>query len=104
TKPVDLNQIDIASVLNFDPKKYTAPIPSSFTGGPSGGGVSSTGPFNYKLTYVYEGGLESNASAAKALKGDANGVKFDFQPVPGATYVSRILYREVVPQNGPSIY
>src|SRR5262249_48065423 len=66
TKAVDRNQVN-------DPNLEIAPPASVLSGGPPGG-VAGTGQFDYKLTFGYAGGLESNASVPVSLMGDANRV------------------------------
>ena len=57
----ETNNLNATTAVDLNQVSNVIPVvaPPSPGGGPSGGGAAVTGPFNYVLTYLFGGGLES---------------------------------------------
>ena len=93
TTPVDVNQVN-------DPFLLAAPG-IDISDGTNDGGASGTGPFNYKITNLLPGGVETNATPPIPLMGNKSGIVQINVPADDFSkgIVGRNIYRAVKVNN-----
>jgi hypothetical protein len=99
TISLDLNQGSYAGLPSINNLPAAA-----ITGGPHGGGAPMTPPFSYKVTQLLSGEVETNATAAIPLAGNAAGLVDINVPAAPNGVIGRNIYRAVPGANGQPTY